>query len=131
MTVAASENSVPPWKPASLARISTTTGLRPQTRIDHVLELFFIPVWTLKQGQPFRQCGRCGWDSRFARLDGPGAPAGAPRAPADWHGSGRHEEPTAPLLPELSCSVCGHGVKVSSRWGVGCRRGRRRLLLLI
>ncbi|GFR49676.1 hypothetical protein Agub_g11823 [Astrephomene gubernaculifera] len=34
-----------------------------ERRTDQVLSVFFIPLWTLRQGIPFLSCDNCGWTS--------------------------------------------------------------------
>lgn len=97
-----------------------------EVTVDHVLSLFFIPLWTVSHGKPLLACARCGWHQGVAdalRQGGATATASASEPPT-WP----REEPSAPQLPHAeslssarqgqgaagrspsACSGCGRGV---------------------
>jgi hypothetical protein len=38
--------------------------------LNQVLSLFFVPLFTVHKGQPYRVCPQCGWDSKHSRPQG-------------------------------------------------------------
>ena len=74
-------------------------------RTDHVLSLFFIPLFPLKKGLPARACGSCGavYDEEGARrLDGGMGPEAGGRCPS----CGR------PVAPDFRfCPYCSAPLK--------------------
>lgn len=104
-----------------------------QKRVDHVLTLFFMPIWTVSRGNPVTECERCGWvaysrgsfgqpspplpsthsqlPSNASRPTYQSPPSYQPRPPPPApSGPFVNEQPSAPLLPP-SCPACGNGVK--------------------
>jgi len=65
-----------------------------QVRIDHYLNLFFIPVARVKSGPPFYLCENCGWESRETS---------ASSGPLTSDPSFRPPSSTGPQV----CPVCG------------------------
>jgi hypothetical protein len=35
--------------------------------VNQVLSLFFVPLFTVHKGQPYRVCPQCGWDSKQSK----------------------------------------------------------------
>jgi hypothetical protein len=35
--------------------------------VNQVLSLFFVPLFTVHKGQPYRVCSQCGWDSKQSK----------------------------------------------------------------
>lgn len=70
-------------------------------RVDHYLNLFFIPLWRVKKGVPLLVCSRCG------TLSDPNAGAADAAAP-----------------PSATCSRCGRALAPDFRYCPHC--GQRR-----
>lgn len=69
-------------------------------RIDHYFALFFIPLFRVKKGTPFLECGRCG------------------TVPGEESGEASRPEPERPVR----CPSCGHSLEPDFQYCPGCGR---------
>jgi hypothetical protein len=85
-----------------------------ERRIDQVLSLFFIPLFTVHAGRPFNVCTSCRWDSRYPELQTSREHPGLSSLPTPYQEAvgvrSDHAAPSAPELP-LSCSQCGNPIQ--------------------
>ncbi|EFJ50170.1 hypothetical protein VOLCADRAFT_58546 [Volvox carteri f. nagariensis] len=83
-----------------------------EERVDNVLSIFFLPVWTISKGTAFITCGTCGWTSFEDQTQLPPPPS--PRLPqlpsrqsASCPGCGRHVQPDFAFCPSCGRSLVG------------------------
>lgn len=85
--------------------------------VNQVLSMFFVPLFTVHRGEPYRVCPQCGWDSKQAdgwqllgrdfsqQQQQPGTPDSSSSSRGDASAAA-----SAPNMP-MSCSQCGHSVQ--------------------